>query len=62
MAALVLGAGSGRRLRETLRGGARGSGRASEEPDALPKAFVSLAGRCLLLRSLQALAASEEVD
>jgi 2-C-methyl-D-erythritol 4-phosphate cytidylyltransferase len=28
----------------------------------LPKAFVSLAGRCLLLRSLEALAASAEVD
>ncbi|MBW2256524.1 MAG: 2-C-methyl-D-erythritol 4-phosphate cytidylyltransferase [Deltaproteobacteria bacterium] len=28
----------------------------------LPKAFVPLAGRCLLLRSLEALAASAEVD
>ena len=62
VAALVLGAGSGKRLRETPREGARGSGRARDEPAALPKAFVPLAGRCLLLRSLQALAASEEVD
>jgi 2-C-methyl-D-erythritol 4-phosphate cytidylyltransferase len=60
VAALVLGAGSGKRLRESL--GARGSGRAGDEPGALPKAFVPLAGRCLLLRSLHALAASEEVD
>jgi 2-C-methyl-D-erythritol 4-phosphate cytidylyltransferase len=28
----------------------------------LPKAFIPLAGRCLLLRSLEALAASSEVD
>ena len=51
VAALVLGAGSGSRLRESL--GA---------PEVLPKAFILLAGRCLLLRSLEALAASAEVD
>ena len=60
VAALVLGAGSGERLRESLgEGESKGAGGA---PGALPKAFVPLAGRCLLLRSLEALAASPEVD
>ena len=61
VAALVLGAGSGERLRKSLGDeGEREGGRARRE--ALPKAFVPLAGRCLLLRSLEALAASAEVD
>ncbi len=60
VAALVLGAGSGKRLRESL--GAGESERVGEAPGGLPKAFVPLAGRCLLLRSLEALAASAEVD
>jgi 2-C-methyl-D-erythritol 4-phosphate cytidylyltransferase len=60
VAALVLGAGSGKRLRQSL--GARESERVGEVPGVLPKAFVPLAGRCLLLRSLEALAASAEVD
>ena len=62
VAALVLGAGSGERLRESLGAGYRESERAQEAPWGLPKAFVPLAGRCLLVRSLEALAASEEVD
>jgi 2-C-methyl-D-erythritol 4-phosphate cytidylyltransferase len=60
VAALVLGAGSGERLRESL--GERESDRVDDAVGMLPKAFVPLAGRCLLLRSLEALAASEEVD
>jgi 2-C-methyl-D-erythritol 4-phosphate cytidylyltransferase len=49
VAALVLGAGSGARLRATL--------------DAAPaKAFVRLAGRSLLARSLAALAAVREIE
>ena len=60
VAALVLGAGSGERLRESL--GARESERVEDAAGVLPKAFVPLAGRCLLLRSLEALAASAEVD
>lgn len=60
VAALVLGAGSGKRLRESL--GAGESERVGEAPGGLPKAFVPLAGRCLLLRSLEAMAASAEVD
>jgi 2-C-methyl-D-erythritol 4-phosphate cytidylyltransferase len=62
VAALVLGAGSGRRLRETLGEGVSESQWGGDAPGALPKAFVPLAGRCLLLRSLEALAASAEVD
>jgi 2-C-methyl-D-erythritol 4-phosphate cytidylyltransferase len=58
VAALVLGAGSGERLRESLGESETGDGAAGGSP----KAFVPLAGRCLLLRSLEALAASEEVD
>ncbi len=54
-AALVLGAGSGSRLRESL---ASASAR-----NALPaKAFVRLAGRSLLARSIDALLASGAVD
>lgn len=60
VAALVLGAGSGERLRETLGDGE--SERGGDAAGVSPKAFVPLAGRCLLLRSLEALAASEEVD
>ena len=60
VAALVLGAGSGERLRESL--GVRESERVEDAAGLLPKAFVPLAGRCLLLRSLEALAASAEVD
>ena len=60
VAALVLGAGSGERLRESLRAGERK--RVEDAAGVLPKAFVPLAGRCLLLRSLEALAASAEVD
>jgi 2-C-methyl-D-erythritol 4-phosphate cytidylyltransferase len=60
VAALVLGAGSGDRLRESL--GVRESERAGDGSGGLPKAFVPLAGRCLLLRSLEALAAPVEVD
>ncbi len=60
VAALVLGAGSGERLRKSLGDGE--SERVDAAAGALPKAFVPLAGRCLLLRSLEALAASEEVD
>ena len=61
VAALVLGAGRGERLRESL--GVRESEWAGVVTrEALPKAFVLLAGRCLLLRSLEALAASAEVD
>jgi 2-C-methyl-D-erythritol 4-phosphate cytidylyltransferase len=60
VAALVLGAGGGERLRGSL--GVRESERVGEAPKGPPKAFVPLAGRCLLLRSLEALAASEEVD
>ena len=62
VAALVLGAGSGERLRESLGAGVRESEREDEAPWGLPKAFVPLAGRCLLVRSLVAVAASEEVD
>jgi 2-C-methyl-D-erythritol 4-phosphate cytidylyltransferase len=62
VAALVLGAGSGERLRESLGAGVRESEREDEAPWGLPKAFVPLAGRCLLVRSLEAVAASEEVD
>ena len=58
VAALVLGAGSGERLRESL----ENRERVGEEPIGLPKAFVPLAGRCLLLRALEAVAASAEVD
>lgn len=60
VAALVLGAGSGERLRESLRAGE--SERVEGAAEVLPKAFVPLAGRCLLLRSLEAVAASAEVD
>jgi 2-C-methyl-D-erythritol 4-phosphate cytidylyltransferase len=49
VAALVLGAGAGTRLRAT-----RG--------DAAPKAFVALAGRSLLARSLAALAVVREIE
>lgn len=49
VAALVLGAGAGTRLRATL-------------GDAAPKAFVALAGRSLLARSLAALAAVREIE
>jgi|SRR5262245_7449248 len=49
VAALVLGAGAGARLR-----GARS--------DGAPKAFVTLAGRSLLARSLAALAAVREIE
>ncbi len=61
VAALVLGAGRGERLRESLgeRKGERADPLAGTER---PKAFVPLAGRCLLLRSLEAIAASAEVD
>lgn len=67
VAALVLGAGSGERLRESLReprGSERqGAGASTAAPDpSLPKAFVPLAGRTLLARSLAAVAAAEEVD
>jgi 2-C-methyl-D-erythritol 4-phosphate cytidylyltransferase len=58
VAALVLGAGSGERLRASLGNRERGG----EDPSELPKAFVPLAGRCLLLRALEAVAASAEVD
>ena len=58
VAALVLGAGSGERLRESL-GESEG---VEDAAGLLPKAFVPLAGRCLLLRSLEALAAAAEVD
>jgi 2-C-methyl-D-erythritol 4-phosphate cytidylyltransferase len=58
VAALVLGAGRGERLRASL----GESERASDLPEAPPKAFALLAGRCLLLRSLEAVAASPEVD
>ena len=47
VAALVLGAGSGERLRESLGAGVRESEREDEAPWGLPKAFVPLAGRCL---------------
>ena len=60
VAALVLGAGSGERLRKSL--GERESERVEGAAGVLPKAFVPLAGRCLLIRSLEALAASPEVD
>ena len=60
VAALVLGAGRGERLRESL--GERESERVGDAAGVLPKAFVPLAGRSLLLRSLEALAASPEVD
>jgi len=51
VAALVLGAGSGSRLRESAQGA------------SLPaKAFVSLAGKCLLARSIDALCASGACD
>jgi 2-C-methyl-D-erythritol 4-phosphate cytidylyltransferase len=60
VAALVLGAGSGERLRESLRVGE--SKRVEGAAEVLPKAFVPLAGRCLLLRSLEAVAASAEVN
>jgi 2-C-methyl-D-erythritol 4-phosphate cytidylyltransferase len=60
VAALVLGAGSGERLRDSL--GVRESEPVGDVPEGPPKAFVPLAGRCLLLRSLEALAASAEVD
>jgi 2-C-methyl-D-erythritol 4-phosphate cytidylyltransferase len=60
VAALILGAGRGERLRASLVVGE--SERAPDLPEALPKAFVSLAGRCLLLRSIEAVAASPEVD
>jgi 2-C-methyl-D-erythritol 4-phosphate cytidylyltransferase len=60
VAALVLGAGSGERLRKSL--GERESERVEGAAGGLPKAFVSLAGRCLLIRSLEAVAASAEVD
>jgi 2-C-methyl-D-erythritol 4-phosphate cytidylyltransferase len=54
-AALVLGAGSGSRLRATLAPAAA--------RDALPaKAFVRLAGKTLLARSIDALLASGAVD
>lgn len=54
-AALVLGAGSGSRLRESLASAA--------DRDALPaKAFVRLAGKTLLARSIDALLASGAVD
>jgi 2-C-methyl-D-erythritol 4-phosphate cytidylyltransferase len=49
VAALVLGAGSGARLRATLRA-------------APPKALVALAGRSLLVRSIEALAAAREIE
>ena len=49
VAALVLGAGSGARLRATL-------------GDAPPKALVKLAGRTLLARSLDALARVREIE
>ena len=58
VAARVLGAGSGERLRESL-GESEG---VEDAAGLLPTAFVPLAGRCLLLRSLEALAASAEVD
>jgi 2-C-methyl-D-erythritol 4-phosphate cytidylyltransferase len=58
VAALVVGAGRGERLHQSL-GESEGVDEAAEP---LPKAFVPLAGRCLLLRSLEALAASPEVD
>jgi 2-C-methyl-D-erythritol 4-phosphate cytidylyltransferase len=60
VAALVLGAGSGERLRESL--GRREKQGLGDAAGSAPKAFVPLAGRCLLLRSLEAVAASEEVD
>jgi 2-C-methyl-D-erythritol 4-phosphate cytidylyltransferase len=54
-AALVLAAGSGSRLRASLA--------AAAERDALPaKAFVRLAGKTLLARSIDALLASGAVD
>ena len=49
VAALVLGAGSGVRLRATL-------------DAAVPKALVTLAGRSLLARSIAALAAVREIE
>ena len=61
VAALVLAAGRGDRLSESL-AVVQSERTGLVEGGALPKAFVPLAGRCLLLRSLQALAASEEVD
>jgi 2-C-methyl-D-erythritol 4-phosphate cytidylyltransferase len=60
VAALVLGAGSGERLRKSLGDGESES--VDHAAGTLPKAFVPLAGRCLLLRSLEAMAASAEVD
>jgi 2-C-methyl-D-erythritol 4-phosphate cytidylyltransferase len=67
VAALVLGAGSGERLRESLRE-TRGSGRrdahatAAAPGSALSKAFIPLAGRSLLARSIAALASAQEID
>jgi len=58
VAALVLGAGRGERLRASL----GESERARDLLEVPPKAFVPLAGKCLLLRSLEAVAASSEVD
>jgi len=53
VAALVLGAGRGTRFRASLAGPAGG---------VLPKAFVPLAGRSLLARSLSTLAESPGID
>jgi 2-C-methyl-D-erythritol 4-phosphate cytidylyltransferase len=63
VAALVVGAGRGERLHRTLEGNRAGAPRESGAvPRALPKAFVSLAGRSLLARSLDALAGSSDID
>jgi len=53
VAALVVGAGRGERFRASLRG-------APER--ALPKAFLPLGGRTLLVRAAAALAAAPEID
>ncbi len=57
--ALVLGAGSGERFRESQRSGAA----VLRRPAAVtPKAFVALDGRSLLARSISALLTSGEID
>lgn len=62
VAALVVGAGRGERLRATLSGPAwpEGGGTAPDAP--VPKAFVRVGGRTLLARACEALAACEAVD
>ncbi len=60
VAALVLGAGRGDRLRATLaKEAAKGGGRADPLP---PKAFVPLAGRPILAHAVEALARCPEID